>query len=199
MTDDQPHDGHPEELTLLDYVVGDLGPDTSDAIRRHVETCPSCRERIVELATDLDELDRLPIVAIPHDLLREALTRSPAALRRRGIARRTAPFLLLAVVGIAVVALFQLGGVRASDSVGTQRQVVLQTTSADPVRVVEDLLGTLPHSVVVDRADPRHLVVLVGDADVGVAYSRLTGTSATGGQSYVIDVAATGSQPAPAN
>jgi hypothetical protein len=198
MTDDQHHEGHPEELTLLDYVVGDLGPDSSDAIRRHVETCPSCRERIIDLATDLDELDRLPSVAIPHDLLRDALRRSPGA-RRRGIARRIAPFLILAAVGIAVVALFQLGGVRAPDAVVTQRQVVLQTTSSDPVRVVDDLLGTLPHTVVVDRADPRHLVVLVADADVGVAYSSLIGSSVTGGQSYVIDVAATGAQPASAN
>ena len=48
---------HPPELTLLEYVVGELGPDTSDGVRVHVEGCPECRERIVEAAGLAQEID----------------------------------------------------------------------------------------------------------------------------------------------
>jgi anti-sigma factor RsiW len=197
MADDQTHSGHPEEVTLLDYVVGELGPDSSDAIRRHVEGCPSCRERIVDLAMDMDEIDRLPIAAIPHDILRSAFSPEHELSGRRRSARRTAPLLLLIAAALGVIALFQLGGLRTSEGAAVQRQVVLQTASGDPAGVVDELLGGLPHSVVIDRADERHLVVLVSDADVAVAYARLSGTSATGGQSYVVDVGATGQLPTP--
>ena len=187
---------HPEELTLLDYVIGELGPDFSDQIRRHVETCPTCRDRIVDLALDMDEIDRLPMVAIPHDVLRGA--RAPAvqlASRRR--ARRLLPLLLLVVAGMGVIALFQLGGVRADEG-SLRRQVVLQTAATDPIAVVDELLGDVPHTIVADRADDRHLVVLVGDADVAVAQARLEASTTTGGRSYVIDIGATGQLPASA-
>jgi anti-sigma factor RsiW len=195
MADDDHHEAHPEEVTLLDYVVGELGPDSSDAIRRHVETCVSCRERIVDLAMDVDEIDRLPMVGIPHDLLLGALSPEHSLAGRRRTARRTAPILLLLAAAIGVIALFQIGGVRAADDVATQRRVVLQTASGDPVGVVDRLMGGVPHSVVIDRADDRHLVVLVGDADVAVAYARLSEAPATDGQNYVIDLGGTGHLP----
>jgi anti-sigma factor RsiW len=199
MADDQTNSGHPEEVTLLDYVVGELGPDSSDAIRRHVERCPSCRERIVDLAMDMDEIDRLPMTAIPHDILRNAFSPEHDLTGRRRTARRTAPLLLLIAAALGVIALFQLGDMRSSGEPVPQRQVVIQTASSDPVAVVDELLGGLPHSVVVDRADERHLVVLVSDADVAVAYARLTGTTTTGGLSYVVDLGATGQLPTPTN
>jgi len=195
MADGDQHDGHPEEITLLDYVVGELGPDSSAAIRRHVESCESCRERIVGLAMDVDEIDRLPMVGIPHDLLLGALSPEHTLAGRRRTARRTAPVLLLLAAAIGVIALFQLGGMGASSETVAQRQVVLQTASGDPVGVVDSLMGDVPHSVVIDRADDRHLVVLVGDADVAVAYARLSEATATSGQSYVIDIGGTGRMP----
>lgn len=195
MTDDEQHDGHPEEVTLLDYVVGELGPDSSDAIRRHVETCPSCRDRIVDLAMDMDEIDRLPMAAIPHDILRATFSPEHSITGRRRSARRTVPLLLLIVAALGVIALFQLGDLRTTGGGGTQRQVVLQTAAGDPVAVVNDLLGGIPHTVVVDRDDERHLVVLVGDADVAVAYARLSGATSAGGRSYVIDLGASGELP----
>ncbi|MEI6689917.1 MAG: zf-HC2 domain-containing protein [Thermoleophilia bacterium] len=195
MADGDQHEAHPEEITLLDYVVGELGPDSSDAIRRHVETCVSCRERIVGLAMDVDEIDRLPMVGIPHDLLLGALSPEHTLAGRRRTARRTAPVLLLLAAAIGVIALFQLGGMGASSETVAQRQVVLQTASGDPVRVVDSLMGDVPHRVVIDRADDRHLVVLVGDADVAVAYARLSEVTATSGQSYVIDIGGTGRMP----
>ena len=194
MSDADAHEIHPEELTLLDYVVGDLGPDSSDVVRRHVETCPTCRDRIVDLAMDMDEIDRLPIVAIPHDLLRGAFPNVRGGSGRR----RVVPILLLLAAAIGVVALFQLGGMRGSDVGTAQRQVVLQTPSADPVAVVDGLLGGVPHTLVVDRDDERHIVVLVGDADVGVAYARLSEASSTAGRDYVVDIGGTGQLPATA-
>ena len=195
MADGDQHEGHPEEITLLDYVVGELGPDSSAAIRRHVESCESCRERIVGLAMDVDEIDRLPMVGIPHDLLLGALSPEHTLAGRRRTARRTAPVLLLLAAAIGVIALFQLGGMGASSETVAQRQVVLQTASGDPVGVVDSLMGDVPHSVVIDRADDRHLVVLVGDADVADAYARLSEAMATSGQRYVIDIGGTGRMP----
>jgi hypothetical protein len=158
-----------------------------------VETCPTCRDRIVDLALDMDEIDRLPMVAIPHDVLRGAL--APAAqLASRRRARRLLPLLLLVVAAMGVVALFQLGSVRADEG-PLRRQVVLQTAATDPTTVVDELLGGIPHTVVTDRADDRHLVVLVGDADVAVAQARLAASTTTGGRSYVIDIGATGQLP----
>ncbi|MGI9188294.1 MAG: hypothetical protein ACR2J9_12400 [Gaiellales bacterium] len=195
MPHDDEHEAHPEEVTLLDYVVGELGPDSSSHIRRHVETCPTCRERIVDLTMDLDELDRLPMVPIPHDLLRGAFSPEHTITGRRRTARRTAPILILLVAAIGVVALFQVGGMRATGGGTSQRQVVMRTASANPVGAVDDLLGGVPHTVVVDRADDRHLVVLVGDGDVAVAFARLSDGSSVTGQSYVVDLGATGALP----
>ena len=75
---------HPQELTLFEYVVGELGPDTSDGVRVHMEGCPECRDRIVTLAMEMDELDRLPLVPIPHDLIVSAY-RTASSARRRSI------------------------------------------------------------------------------------------------------------------
>ncbi len=180
---------HPQEVVLLDYVVGELGPDTSDAIRRHVDSCPDCRERIVTLAMSMDEIDRLPVVGIPHDLLLGSLKRG----RERTPSRRSVrslPWIALALAVVGVIALFQVGSF-AGDSVTLMpRQVVLQ--SADPVKVIGELLATVPHRVIVDRDDERHLVVLVANDSVNEATSLLSGTTSPNGLSYVVEIAGTG-------
>ncbi len=180
---------HPQEVVLLDYVVGELGPDTSDAIRRHVDSCPDCRERIVTLAMSMDEIDRLPVVGIPHDLLLGSLKRG----RERTPSRRSVrslPWIALALAVVGVIALFQVGSF-AGDSVTLMpRQVVLQ--SADPVKVINELLTTVPHRVIVDRDDERHLVVLVANDSVNEATSLLSGTTSPNGLSYVVEIAGTG-------
>jgi anti-sigma factor RsiW len=58
---------HPEELLLLDYVIGQLPDETRDQIKRHVAGCRACRRTIDDLILTVDELDRLPTMAIPHD------------------------------------------------------------------------------------------------------------------------------------
>lgn len=191
---DDDHAVHPQEITLLDYVVGDLGADTSDLIRRHVETCQTCRDRIVELTLDLDELDRLPLLPIPHDLL-GAPAAAARAPRRRAHAGRIVPLLLLAVAALGVIALFQLGGMRPDDGAPARRQLVLQLGATSPSDTISSVLADVPHTVVTDRDDPRHLVVLVGDGDIGRAYSLLASAS-DGTTNYVVDLGATGQLPA---
>ena len=197
MGDGDDHDGHPEEVTLLDYVVGDLAPGSSDAIRRHVEVCADCRERIVELAMEMDAIDQLPTVAIPHDVLREAFPRGRAPRRSR--LGRALPLLVLGAVLLGAVALFEVGGLRGDLAVPRQRQVIVHTAGSDPQAVVARMLGPIPATVTVDRDDPRHLVVLVSDGDLAAAEARLGGTSPAVGLSYIVDVggvgALDGSQP----
>ena len=179
---------HPAEVTLLDYVVGDLEHERSAEIRRHVAGCSECRDRIVQLSLAMDELDRLPSAGIPHDVL--GAVRPPA--RRAG---RIVPIALLAAAALGVVALFQVGGLEGADPQPTGSQVVLETASDRPELVVAELLGGLPHDVVVDRDDERRIVVLVQAGDVAVAAERLSGTSSPDGRTYVVDVAATPAAP----
>jgi anti-sigma factor RsiW len=180
---------HPEEVALLDYVVGDLAPDSSDAIRQHVERCADCRERIVDLAMEMDEIDRLPTVAIPHDVLRGVFPAAP----RRG--RALLPVLALLAVGCGIFALFQIGGLRGEQPLTPQRQVILRTDVALPEQLVADALGDVPSRITVDRDDDRHLVVLVSDADLGIAYDRLAAIADGTGRSYIVDVGGAGVLP----
>ncbi len=180
---------HPQEVVLLDYVVGELGPDRSDAIRRHVDSCPDCRERIVTLAMSMDEIDRLPVVGIPHDLLLGSLKRG----RERTPSRRSVrslPWIALALAVAGAIALLQVGPFVGDSATMMPRQVVLQ--SADPVKVIGELLATVPHRVVVDRDDERHLVVLVANDTVNEATSLLSGTTSPNGLTYVVEIAGTG-------
>jgi hypothetical protein len=77
----------------------------------------------------------------------------------------------------------------------TGERIVLETASAQPEQMISELLGGLPHSVTVDRDDPRHLIVLVQQDDVGAARGRLIGTSSPDGKAYVVDIAGTASAP----
>ncbi len=180
---------HPQEVVLLDYVVGELAPDRSDAIRRHVDSCPDCRERIVTLAMSMDEIDRLPVVDIPHDLVLGSLKRG----RERTPSRRSVrslPWIALTLAVVGVIALFQVGSFVEDSTTMMPRQVVLQ--SANPVKVINELLTTVPHRVIVDRDDERHLVVLVANDSVNETISRLSGTTSPNGLSYVVEIAGTG-------
>ena len=182
---------HPEEVALLDYVTGELEPGTSDAIRRHVDGCADCRDRIVGLAMDMDAIDRLPTIAIPHDVVRGALGARFVPPRSRLV--RALPLAVLGVVLLGVVALFEVGGLRGDLAAPSQRQVVVHIAKdADARGSVDSLLATIPHLVTVDRDDPRHLVVLVSDADLAVAEAQLGSTSPADGVSYIVDVGGVG-------
>ena len=180
---------HPAEVTLLDYVVGELPSPESGEIRQHVATCAVCRDRIVALSMAMDELDRLPSAGHAR------LPASGLPMVRGRIGRRFIPIAILVAAGIGVLALFQLGGPQVAAPPVTGERIVLETASAQPEQMISELLGGLPHSVTVDRDDPRHLIVLVQQDDVGAARGRLIGTSSPDGKAYVVDIAGTASAP----
>ena len=104
---------------------------------------------------------------------------------------------MLLAATIGVIGLFELGGFQSSATTA-QYQVVLHTADSDPAGVIDELLGGLPHTTTVDRADARHIIVLVSDGDVEVALARLAHTASPNGQSYVVDVGGTGELQIPA-
>ena len=112
---------HPEELLLLDYVIGQLPDETRDQIKRHVAGCRACRRTIDDLILTVDELDRLPTMAIPHDSPAELVA---ARARPRSRIRYFVP--ALAIVLFALLALVTLGGSR-----GGTKPTAMQTFSVD--------------------------------------------------------------------
>jgi anti-sigma factor RsiW len=93
---------HPAELTLLEYLVGDLPDETSDRIRRHVAACRACRRTIADLSLTVDELDRLPTVHRPHEVP-VPLEELPGPRPFRAARILTIVAVLVAAVGVAVV------------------------------------------------------------------------------------------------
>lgn len=93
---------HPAELTLLEYLVGDLPDETSDRIRRHVAACRACRRTIADLSLTVDELDRLPTLPRQHEAVARHET-APEPRPFRATRVLTIVAVLLAAVGVAVV------------------------------------------------------------------------------------------------
>ncbi len=127
---------HPEELLLLDYVIGQLPDETRDQIKRHVAGCRACRRTIDDLILTVDELDRLPTMAIPHDSPAEL---AAARARPRSRIRFFVP--ALAIVLFALLALVTLGGSRG----GTAKPPPLQSFALDiPAGDVAQVQRLLP-------------------------------------------------------
>ena len=110
---------HPEELLLLDYVIGQLPDETRDQIKRHVAGCRACRRTIDDLILTVDELDRLPTMAIPHDSPAEL---AAARTRPRSRIRFFVP--ALAIVLFALLALVTLGGSRGGTEAAADADVL---------------------------------------------------------------------------
>lgn len=125
---------HPEELLLLDYVIGQLPDETRDQIKRHVAGCRACRRTIDDLILTVDELDRLPTMAIPHDSPAEL---AAARTRPRSRIRFFVP--ALAIVLFALLALVTLGGSRGG-SKPAPMQVFSVDLSGGGIAKVESLL-----------------------------------------------------------
>jgi len=43
---------HPTDQTLSSYGLGKLDNDSADAVHKHLEQCPTCRNRVAELSPD---------------------------------------------------------------------------------------------------------------------------------------------------
>jgi anti-sigma factor RsiW len=126
---------HPEELLLLDYVIGQLPDETRDQIKRHVAGCRACRRTIDDLILTVDELDRLPTMAIPHDSPAEL---AAARARPRSRIRYFVP--ALAIVLFVLLALVTLGGSRG----GTKQPQTQTFALAIPPNDVTQVQKLLP-------------------------------------------------------
>ena len=143
---------HPEELLLLDYVIGQLPDETRDQIKRHVAGCRACRRTIDDLILTVDELDRLPTMAIPHDSPAEL---AAARTRPRSQIRWFVP--ALAIVLFALLALVTLGGSR-----GGARPTEMQTFTVDlrggGIASVEELLPPDEAALVFERTPSAYSI-----------------------------------------
>ncbi len=159
---------HPEELLLLDYLIGQLPAETSDQVRRHVAGCRACRRTIADLSLTVDELDRLPTVVIPHDAPGGAVgSRRPPRARLRSYLPATA----VVLIAIAVFTALGLGRQAPPPTPPTSRVVSLSLpdglTSLRTLlpRVVEDA----PVYVRADRAIDEYILLVPADVIPEVA------------------------------
>ncbi len=164
---------HPPEVTLLDFLTGELPRAHSDSIRRHVASCPECRGTIDSLNEVVGEFDSLPTVAIPHDTL--APPPSPPA-PRRGPGRAIA-LGLAGIVGIS--ALFTFLNPR-STAPTSRRTFQVGASQASAPRFLETRLHV--DHVVGAVPDSSTIIVLVRDADVARAAEELARLSDPGGK-----------------
>ena len=116
---------HPEELLLLDYVIGQLPAETRDQIKRHVSACRACSRTIDDLILTVDELDRLPTMPIPHDSPADI---RPPRLRPKSRIRWFVPVLGAVLLGLLALVTFgggsRGGGTRPKDDVQTIKVAV---------------------------------------------------------------------------
>ena len=154
---------HPEELLLLDYVIGQLPAETRDQIKRHVSACRACSRTIDDLILTVDELDRLPTMPIPHDSPADI---RPPRLRPKSRVKWFVP--ALGVVPLALLALVTFGGGHASQRPASARtlrvavpdsaaQGVADRLVANGVRIIFNYTGalrTVPADVTVHTSSP---------------------------------------------
>jgi anti-sigma factor RsiW len=138
---------HPEELLLLDYVIGQLPDETRDQIKRHVAGCRACRRTIDDLILTVDELDRLPTMAIPHDSPAEL---AAARARPRSRIRYFVP--ALAIVLFVLLALVTLGGSRGGNGKQPQVETFALDIPAGDVAKAQQLLPVEPSLVFMQKS-----------------------------------------------
>ena len=145
---------HPEELELLDYLVGQLPPEASDDVRRHVATCRACRRTIADLELTVDELDRLPTVAIPHDA-------SYASGQGRPQTRFRTYIPAIAIVIVAAVVLATVGVDRGSRPAPPSTTTI--SVGVEAIDAAAGVQGTIPEAQPYYDQEGRVLGLLVPD------------------------------------
>ena len=107
---------HPDELTLLDYVEGDLPAPERDALTAHLETCPECARSAAAAERGRDALTAAAPLQFPADRqasLAADLPALPSARKTYVSPMRLVTVLapVAALVAIAVgIAQLDLGG-----------------------------------------------------------------------------------------
>jgi anti-sigma factor RsiW len=146
---------HPEELLLLDYVIGQLPAETRDQIKRHVSACRACSRTIDDLILTVDELDRLPTMPIPHDSPADI---RPPRLRPKSKIRWFVPVLGVVLLGLLALVTFGGGGrgTRSTKDVQTMRVSVSGTAE------LQAAVGTA--AVVLSNGGAYVVITSPGDA-----------------------------------
>ncbi len=186
---------HPGELILLDYLVGQLPNETKDQVRRHVGACRACRQTMQDLSAIVEDFDRLPLVAIPHDSPRGI--RPPAGRKSR--LRTILPGAL--VLAIALAASIVVGVFR--DRPATPAPYRTVRVSLDETQPAASLEAKLPlglsgYKVAVDADDDHTLYLIVPDTQVNALADGLAAGGA-GGTFAVVVVGAGAHAPSLAN
>jgi anti-sigma factor RsiW len=145
---------HPEELLLLDYVIGQLPAETRDQIKRHVASCRACSRTIDDLILTVDELDRLPTMPIPHDSPADL---RPPRLRPKSRIRWFVP--VLGIVLLALLALVTFGGGRNG------KPELVQTIDVGAANAAE-IQNEMPPGVIVQTDNNESFSVFASASDV---------------------------------
>jgi anti-sigma factor RsiW len=132
---------HPEELLLLDYVIGQLPAETRDQIKRHVSACRACSRTIDDLILTVDELDRLPTMPIPHDSPADI---RPPRLRPKSRVKWFVP--ALGVVLLALLAMVTFGGGHASQRPSSARTLRVAVPDLAHLRTAVGAAGVVLQS-----------------------------------------------------
>lgn len=103
--------GHPDDLTLLAYVEGELPASARGALAAHVAGCPTCAGTVHLLETSREALRSAPLLELPEARRREVLDRLPERRERLGFLEPFRHGLMRAVP--ALVALLLIGGIVA--------------------------------------------------------------------------------------
>ena len=186
---------HPAELTLLEYLVGDLPAEACDRIRRHVASCRPCRRTIADLSLTVDELDRLPTVPIPHD--------TPTAAREAvGGLRLTRVLPVLAVLVAVGAVLGVLGFQRDArpQPVAPRPWRIELTVNTDgsPASILRHELQGFRALVGTDAGEGGRVLVTVSRADEPAVRAKLQAlTGRDGPRSVVVLVAGTDAELEP--
>jgi anti-sigma factor RsiW len=158
---------HPEELLLLDYVIGQLPAETRDQIKRHVSACRACSRTIDDLILTVDELDRLPTMPIPHDSPADI---RPPRLRPKSRVKWFVP--ALGVVLLGLLALVTFGGGHASQRPASARTLRVAVPDVAHLRTAIGDAGVVMQSgngyvVVTSTGDYDGVVQSVQDFGIG--------------------------------
>ena len=179
----------PGEQELLDYLVGELGPESARDVERHLKVCTDCALRADELSEDFADVERAIEVELPLPPLRlaaararlrerqEAYEASRAARADRGPVGRTwARFVLAAA---AVVLLAGAGGslyLLRDQPVPTAEQVLARAQESIPTYGIRPSMAR--YQVEITELEPelvsrRHQLVIWTEPGAGGYASRL--------------------------